>query len=313
MPTEVQQIEFLRAENAKLQKQLEKIRSKCEQVEKRARKAEKKLQRVEKQRDAAQERFKQHQVNFCYAHYDSLKLLNASLDMLAEYCSDVPRAQARRLQWLIDKVYNDMEDVLQTGRGAFLSYLLSVGLEALDRLFASVANKTPQQVFKETQDSIAKRVVSIAVQEHKANTVINPLTEGAVAAAQKHSDDALLRAAARVAQTQAAPVKNDKPVGMAANSKKTAGRQVLKAKQWLEHQYWQEYTVEGLCPHCGQKHPRKLIGDISDYLRVVQHNLRELLHEGQFSYPVVACSHCGAMYADRPAAMPVPYSHAAGC
>lgn len=151
------------------------------------------------------------------------------------------------------------------------------------------------------------------VQEHKANTVINPLTEGAVAAAQKHPDDALLRAAARVAQTQAAPVKNDKPVGMAANSKKTAGRQVLKAKQWLEHQYRQEYTVEGLCPHCGQKHPRKLIGDISDYLRVVQHNLRELLHEGQFSCPVVACSHCGAVYADRPAAMPVMYSYAAGC
>ncbi len=67
-----------------------------------------------------------------------------------------------------------------------------------------------------------------------------------------------------------------------------------------------------VCPHCGQKHPRKLICDISDYLRVV-HNLRELLHEGQFSCPVVACSHCGTVYADRPAAMPVPYSHAAGC
>lgn len=68
-----------------------------------------------------------------------------------------------------------------------------------------------------------------------------------------------------------------------------------------------------VCPHCGQKHPRKLICDISDYMRVVQHNLRELLHEGQFSCPVVACSRCGTVYADRPVAMPVPHLHAAGC
>lgn len=102
---------------------------------------------------------------------------------------------------------------------------------------------------------------------------MSPLAEGAVAAAQKHPDDALLQAAARVVQTQAAPVKKDKPVAVDADGKKTAGRQALKAKQWLEHQYRQEYTAEGLGPHCGQKHPRKLICDISDYLRVVQHNL----------------------------------------
>lgn len=151
------------------------------------------------------------------------------------------------------------------------------------------------------------------MQEHKANTVMSPLGEGAVAAVRKHPDDALLQVAARVVQTQAAPAKTDKPVAVAVNSKKTAGRQALKAKQWLEHQYRQEYTAEGVCLHCGQKHPRKLICDISDYLRVVQYNLRELLHEGQFSCPLVACSHCGTVYADRPAAMPVPYSHAAGC
>ena len=91
------------------------------------------------------------------------------------------------------------------------------------------------------------------------------------ASAQKHPDDALLQAAARVVQSQAAAVKKDKPVAVAADGKKTAGRQALKVKQWLEHQYRQEYTAEGLCPHCG------------------------------------------TVYADRPAAMPVPYSHAAGC
>ncbi len=213
--------------------------------------------------------------------------------MLAMYCRYVPRVQARRLQWLVNKVYNDLDDVLQTGREAFLSYLLSVGPESLDKLFASVADKTQQQVFRETGNNIAKQVVSIAVQEHKANTVLSPLAEGAVAAAQKHPDDALLQATASVVQTQAAPVKKDKPVAVSAGGKKTAGRQALKAKQWLEHQYRQEYTTEGLCPHCGQKHPRKLICNISDYLRVVQHNLRELLHEGQFSCPVVACSHFG--------------------
>lgn len=213
--------------------------------------------------------------------------------MLAMYCRYVPRVQARRLQWLVNKVYNDLDDVLQTGREAFLSYLLSVGPESLDKLFASVADKTQQQVFRETGNNIAKQVVSIAVQEHKANTVLSPFAEGAVAAAQKHPDDALLQATARVVQTQAAPVKKDKPVAVSAGGKKTAGRQALKAKQWLEHQYRQEYTTEGLCPHCGQKHPRKLICNISDYLRVVQHNLRELLHEGQFSCPVVACSHFG--------------------
>lgn len=69
-------------------------------------------------------------------------VLNASLDMLAVYCPDVPRAQARRLQWLVNKVYNDLDDVLQTGREAFLSYLLSVGPESQDKLFASVADKT---------------------------------------------------------------------------------------------------------------------------------------------------------------------------
>ncbi len=194
---------------------------------------------------------------------------------------------------MVNKVYNDLDDVLQTGREAFLSYLLSVGPESLDKLFASVADKTQQQVFRETGNDIAKQVVSIAVQEHKANTVLSPLAEGAVAAAQKHPDDALLQATARVVQTQAAPVKKDKPVAVSAGGKKTAGRQALKAKQWLEHQYRQEYTTEWLCPHCGQKHPRKLICNISDYLRVVQHNLRELLHEGQFSCPVVACSHFG--------------------
>ena len=213
--------------------------------------------------------------------------------MLAMYCRYVPRVQAKRLQWLVNKVYNDLDDVLQTGREAFLSYLLSVGPESLDKLFASVADKTQQQVFRETGNNIAKQVVSIAVQEHKANTVLSPLAEGAVAAAQKHPDDALLQATASVVQTQAAPVKKDKPVAVSAGGKKTAGRQALKAKQWLEHQYRQEYTTEGLCPHCGQKHPRKLICNISDYLRVVQHNLRELLHEGQFSCPVVACSHFG--------------------
>lgn len=213
--------------------------------------------------------------------------------MLAMYCRYVPRVQARRLQWLVNKVYNDLDDVLQTGREAFLSYLLSVGPESLDKLFASVADKTQQQVFRETGNNIAKQVVSIAVQEHKANTVLSPLAEGAVAAAQKHPDDALLQATASVVQTQTAPVKKDKPVAVSAGGKKTAGRQALKAKQWLEHQYRQEYTTEGLCPHCGQKHPRKLICNISDYLRVVQHNLRELLHEGQFSCPVVACSHFG--------------------
>lgn len=163
---------------------------------------------MEKQRDSAQERFKQSHVTFCFAHHDTLKLLNVSLDMLAMYCPDVPRAQARRLQWLVNKVYNDLNDVLQTGREAFLSYLLSVGPESLDKLFALVADKTQQQVFQETENSIAKQAVSIAVQEHKANTVMSPLAKGAVAAAQKHPDDALLQAAARVVQTQAAPVKN---------------------------------------------------------------------------------------------------------
>lgn len=100
-----------------------------------------------------------------------------------------------------------------------------------------MADKTQQQVFQETENSIAKQVVSIAVQEHKANTVMSPLAEGAVAAAQKHPDDALLQAAARVVQAQAAPVKKDKPVAVDADGKKTAGRQALKAKQWLEHQY----------------------------------------------------------------------------
>ena len=105
-------------------------RSKCEQAEKRVQKTEKELQRVEKQRYAAQERFKQGHVTFSFAHHDTLKLLNASLDMFAMYCPDVPRAQARRLQWLVNKVYNDLDDVLQTGREAFLSYLLSVGPKA---------------------------------------------------------------------------------------------------------------------------------------------------------------------------------------
>lgn len=100
---------------------------------------------------------------------------------------------------------------------------------------------------------------------------MSPLAQGAVAAAQKHPEDALLQAAARVVQTQAAPVKKDKPVSVAADGKKTAGRQALKAKQWLEHKYRQECIAEGLCPHCG------------------------------------------TVYADRPASMLVPYSHAACC
>lgn len=78
-----------------------------------------------------------------------------------------------------------MGDVLQTGREAFLSYLLSVGPESLNKLFASVADKTQQQVYQEAENSIAKQVVSIAGQEHKANTVISPLAKGAVAAALK--------------------------------------------------------------------------------------------------------------------------------
>jgi hypothetical protein len=56
------------------------------------------------------------------------------------------------------------------------------------------------------------------------------LAEGAVAAAQKHPDNVLLQAIACVVQTQAAPVKKDKPVPVAVNGKKTAGRQALKAK-----------------------------------------------------------------------------------
>lgn len=140
MPTESQQIELLRAEIAKLQKQLKKAESKCEQGEMRAQKTEKRLQCVEQQRDVAQERFKKSHVTFCFAHYDTLKLLNTSLDMLAEYCPDILRSQAKRLQWLVNKVYNDLDDVLQTGREAFLSYLLSVGPESLDKLFASVAD-----------------------------------------------------------------------------------------------------------------------------------------------------------------------------
>ena len=111
---------------------------------------------------------------------------------------------------MVNKVYNDLGDVLQTGWEAFLSYLLSVGPESLDKLFASVADKTQQQVYQEAENSIAKQVVSIAGQEHKANTVMSPLSKGAVAAALKHPNDALLQAAARVVQTQAAPVKKDK-------------------------------------------------------------------------------------------------------
>lgn len=169
---------------------------------------------------------------------------------------------------MVNKVYNDLGDVLQTGWEAFLSYLLSVGPESLDKLFASVADKTQQQVYQEAENSIAKQVVSIAGQEHKANTVMSPLAKGAVAAALKHPNDALLQAAARVVHTSGSGEKGQ-TVAVAADGKKTAGRQALKAKQWLEHQYRQEYTAEGLCPHCGQKHPRKLICDISDYLRVV--------------------------------------------
>lgn len=36
---------------------------------------------------------------------------------------------------------------------------------------------------------------------------------------------------------------------------------------------------------------------------MVQHSLRELLHEGQFPYPGVVCPHCGTVYADRPASL----------
>lgn len=53
--------------------------------------------------------------------------------MLAQYYLDVPRARANRLKCLVKKVYNDLEDVLQSSRKAFLSYLLSVGLASLDK------------------------------------------------------------------------------------------------------------------------------------------------------------------------------------
>ena len=90
---------------------------------------------------------------------------------------------------MVNKVYNDLGDVLQTGWEAFLSYLLCVGPESLDKLFASVADKTQQQVYQEAENSIAKQVVSIAGQEHKANTVMSPLAKGAVAATLKHPND----------------------------------------------------------------------------------------------------------------------------
>lgn len=61
------------------------------------------------------------------------------------------------------------------------------------------------------------------------------IADGALATAEKHPDDALLTATARVVQTQAAPVKMGKPVHVPANGKKTAGRQALKGKQETRH------------------------------------------------------------------------------
>lgn len=92
-------------------------------------------------------------------------------------------------------------------------------------------------MIKETDVRIATQTVSIVVPVQKANAVCPRIADGALATAEKHPDDALLTATARVVQTQAAPVKMGKPVHVPANGKKTGGRQALKGKQELEHLY----------------------------------------------------------------------------
>lgn len=320
MPPESKQIECLRAEIAKLQKELEKTRLKEQKAEKRCRQAEKKQEQAERKQALAEKKL-QHaneerdtvKALLYYCHGDVLKLVTASLEMLKEFYPDIPAARADQYQWLINKAGIDMEDILQTGKEAFLAYLLSTGTESLTNVLDKVKDVSVQQLRAQGAKEIAGQVVSIAQQESNMHPVVKMLSSAAIEAAKANPDDKVLQAAGEIAQAEVKARPAVAPKAMPENGKKTAGRQALKAKQNVENIFEAPLPDEADCPKCGQKHPVTQISTFHAYLRTVSHSLRELLAEGDFACPVVACRHCNTVFAARPAQMPVPYSHAAGC
>lgn len=313
MPPESKQIECLRAEIAKLQKELEKTRLKEQKAAKRCLQAEKRLGLTEQKLQHANEERDIVKALLYYCHGDVLKLVTASLEMLKEFYPDIPAARADQFQWLINKAGIDMEDILETGKEAFLAYLLSTGTESLTNVLDKVKDVSVQQLRAQATKEITGQVISIAQQESNMHPVINVLSSAAIEAAKANPDDQVLQAAGEIAQAEVKARPAPAPKAMPETGKKTAGRQALKAKQTVENIFEAKLPEQADCPKCGQKHPVTQVSTLHAYLRTVSHSLRELLAEGDFACPVVACRQCGTVFAARPAQMPVPYSHAAGC
>lgn len=330
--TPEQTIAFLQKELLKMQGKFEKQREKFEKQQKKFAKQKAELDRkqakIEKLTDVLgsknqeiegltkdRDEYKSICATKDYVIAMQATMLKTVLAKLKEIGADIPEALQDQLKWLLEQSSYDYSIAALNKGGALLKALLATGPESVDKLFklSRKDNQTAEEQF--VQASAQAR--GIAETENKVANALEVISQEQkkLAAQVQNQANEQLQSAARVAD---APVPDNKPdssklTNQPQKGKKTAGRRVPEAKVNCTNTYEYPFSADAPCPCCGHKGCVRLIRDNSDFMRVMQSTLSEMLQEGKFTHHVVYCSDCNKVYADRPAQMPVPYSHAAGC
>lgn len=349
MPPEKEQIEFLRREIQRLQKELaamsqkatdaykradkaEKQAGKAQQLadkaEKRADKAEKRADKAEKRADKAEQladevqqqaaEDKKHSTAYKFLLHTMIvqkkELLIECINALAKINPDIPEVKADQFDWLLHRLNLDIREMTEDNRVAMIlvSSFFQHGPEKFANIYKAAEKITPLSVIQANEEAEKPLISSIEEQEKKTRTIMGPVTEAAVKACELHPQDQVLGAAAQIAKSEKPRMEKTKAT-LAANAKKTAGRQKVKSKDEGCLRLESAYTPEGLCPGCGKVHKRTFLKTTPDFLRVLMSAIDDLLKEADCSCPVVCCENCGTVYAARPEQMPIPYSHASSC
>lgn len=333
MATEREQIEFLRAELERVQRQLAETQKLNEQRNRELKNANLRIDELTDQNAELKAQLVARE-----AVVMTLGLLiQTTLEEMKNIPRDIPEAEKDILKRLFGRIRSDLADLSKPKGAALLKFLLSHGNESLEKLL-KVTDAGARETLKaetEAKTAVAETNVSIQKAEKESSTVTSCAGAAVdnLSKAEGEKDPivdelkGIFNARTPSNQPKSEPIRVIKPAEVTQGTsitnagkkgkkdpnepRKTAGRVVPKAK--TEQQNTFEADARGNCPNCGSAEEQIQVGQMSDFLRYLQDAFNDCIKEGTFNVPVMYCTGCRKVYVDRPEDFPVPYSPAPGC
>ena len=279
MPTDQEQtIEFLRAELAKANALL---------VEK-----DKELARVRKEKSGE---FNAEQL----AREIRIELNQSFIAQLQEvpHSDDLPEALKDRLTAFIASVIQSQLDTLHLkGLGA---YLLTKGSERTAKEFHSAGKQLKNLDGKlKISDSklakeIAKKTLSIAENQTKADSVTNALNRSLSSLSDKEAATPILKAQLSISQ-------HEEPERFKGEKVELKGRQKLDSKPDGDRNPQTLINTEWCCTQCGDNHSveANTVQTYSEFMHSIFEGLETLLMKDQCERRIVRCPKCGRLHVE---------------